>query len=502
MMMMMSLQPANNTQFSVPLRVMPRKVKEEELEVKSKEKTENLEATEPLSAEEEAKAKIKEKKAEARKKKQLEDKKHTKDLLKKVGTGVAITAGTIVTAGVGLGLGWYYHNPKLPVTGDDMIRYAGSLATMSTVEKDNLVKQFQHLELDFKKGENGIKEAITGFRKAASMSQTHKDRTLSYLFKEGGISDFLFSRDVKFKKTMANITGEIFANKEGQRNVAIFQSIGDNMTVARAIQEQSGNAVKKDDLLSYKYTVLTNNTDGGLTAETRRLPVQTSVFEAATTEVEKLLADTKSITSKNSEGFQSTDYVPNLTKSVAETLNPLLKQQGLAEIDVSTISATNLLDEKYKGFREIGSGTVAKVFLVTAKDGTTYAAKVVHPAVNKEVFPNILNRYILDLQLNEGLSHSDAVLKAMQKLGNLAQETDLAVEHKVHQHLYDNYDKGYTAVAIHKPVGLHNTSTEQVFFQEEIPGLHEINDDKHVHTLQEKAVARGCLQINGSSQPV
>ncbi len=494
-MMMMSLQPTQGSQFSSTLRVLPRKVKQEELDIAEPEatvttaKTDNLDATEPLSAEEEAKARIKEKKAEAKKKKQLEDKKHTQDLLKKVGIGVGATVGTVVTGGLLAGYLWYKHEPKLPVTGDDMIKYAGSLATMSTVEKDNLVKQFQHLELDFKKGENGIKEAITGFRKSASMSKTHKDRTLSYLFKEGGISDFLFSRDVKFKKTMANITGEIFANKEGQRNVAIFSSISNNMTVARAIQEESGTAVKKGDLTPYKYTVLTNTAEGSLTAETRRLPIQTSVFEAATTEVEKLLADTKSITSKNSEGFQSTDYLPNLTKSITETLNPLLKQKGLAEIDISTINATNLLAEGHDAFKEIGSGTVAKVFLITATDGKTYAAKVVHPAVNKDVFPNILNRYILDLQLNEGLSHSDAVLKAMQKLGNLAQETDLAVEHKVHEHLYDNYKKGYTAVAIHQPVGLHNTSTEQVFFQEEIPGLHEINDEKHEHTLQEKAVA-------------
>ena len=488
MMMMMSLQPNPNYSTNhpnvMPLRAMARKASVDEADPDTiveegglNDELAELEKEDKLQ--EAIKTKRDAKKKAENAKKEAEAKKSRQALFKKIGIGVGAVAGTVVTAGLGLGLGWYYHKPNLPVTGDDMIRYASSLSVMSTTEKNNMVKQFQHLELDFKKGESGIKEAITGFRKAASMSKTHKDRTLQYMIKEGGFWDFLTSRDVKFKKTMANITGEIFANKEGQRNVAIFSSISDNMTAAKVAQEQSGSAIKKKDAINYKYTVLANNAEGNLTAETRQLPVSTSIFEAATTEVEKLLADTQSITDNNVEGLNVADYLPNLKKSITETLNPLLKQQGLGEVDVTAITE--------KTVKELGSGTVAKVFSLVASDGKTYAAKVVHPAVNKEVFPNILNRYILDLQLNEGLSHADAVLKAMQKLGNLAQETDLAVEHKVHQHLYENYEKGFTSVAIHKALGLHNTATEQVMFQEQIQGLEQIN--KKECSPKEKAVA-------------
>ena len=482
MMMMMSLQPNPNYSTNhpnvMPLRAMARKASVEEAEqpeavadVEPEDELEQIQAT--IDKKKEAKALKNKEKAKAGRKK----------LFKQIAIGVGAVAGAVVTAGASLGAYWYFHNPKPPITGDKMIELAGNMAIMTEQQKTALVRQFEHLDLglDPAQGASGFKKWTIGIQRSSLMAKPHKDQVLRYLFTQGGVFDY-FSKPGKFKSSMANITGEIFVTKAKQKNVARYGSIAHNLEAARAKQQASGRkagTMQTADLIEWKVNLPKKDEDGQFFMETVEYPLSETLFKAVGEIATQKIGKTKGVTDRNTEGLNIADYLPAVREAVTETLNPILKQRGFKEVDVSKIT----VEEIEKKELELGSGTVAKVFRVVAEDGRSYAAKVVHPSVNKEVFPNILQREIIRLQLEaekagvKPLTHREAVLIAVEKLGNVAQETDLVVEHKVHQHLYENAQK-YATVRIHEAIGLHDKPRRQVALQEVIEGLKQIDDGK------------------------
>jgi ABC1 atypical kinase-like domain len=483
---MMALQPNNSAYFqpkAIPFNSVPRKASVEE-----SEPTEGVNEAESIDPEMDEMESIKNTLDKKKEVTALKNKKKAKadrtKLFKRIAIGVGAVAGTVVTAGVGLGAYWYCHNPKPPVTGDEMIKLAGNMATMTDQQKTALVKQFEHLNLglDPAKGAKGFKKWITGVQRSSLMAKQHKDQVVRYLFTKGGVWDYLFAKDTKFKSSMANITGEIFATKAKQKNVSRYGSIAHNLEAARAKQNQGRKAgsLEKADLIEWKVNIPKKDNNGQFVIETVEYPLSETLFKAVGEIATQKIGKIKGVTDRNTDGLNIADYLPAVKEAITETLNPLLKQRGLAEVDASKITVEMI---EQQGL-ELGSGTVAKVFRVVAEDGRSYAAKVVHPAVNKEVFPNILQREIIRLQQEAEkagvtpLSHRDAVLIAMEKLGNVAQETDLVVEHKVHQNLYENAQK-YSTVKIHEALGLHNKTGKQVAFQEVIEGLTQIDDSSN-----------------------
>ena len=494
-MMMMSLQPNPNYSTNhpnvMPLRAMARKASVEEADPDTiveegglNDELAELEKEDKLQ--EAIKTKRDAKKKAENAKKEAEAKKSRQALFKKIGIGVGAVAGIAVTAGAGLAGYWYFHTPKAAISAEELIKYAGEVANYDTDGKNRLAERFKHLNLHLDKDtkQNGFQKWWTGVTKATLMPKAQKDRVLEYLFKEGGAWQWL-TKDPKFKDSMVNITGEIFTKKSEQQDVSLLGSLASSLEIAITKAEQNkGSVGDKGPLLEFEMPIPTHDDNGHLAIETKQCKISNSEFKALGEIADEVVAENKAVLDNNKEGLKEEWYLPSLKESIEKTFNPYLKANGLGEIKLDGL----FYDEK-----ATKTGSVAKIFKVTTTEGKSYAIKVIHPSIQTEYFPNILERYILDLQQeNPTMSYSTVVAEACKKIGNLAKETTVSNEMNAQKGFCTNVELKHAIFRIHDALASHSTDKSSALLQEWVSDFRSLAD---ISNPEEKAKAKILLMF-------
>ncbi|MCX5921230.1 MAG: AarF/UbiB family protein [Candidatus Melainabacteria bacterium] len=489
MMMMMSLQPNNNYLPNNP-NVMPFKAMARKASVEEAEQPEAVADVEPEDELDKIKESLDKKKEAKALKNKEKAKAGRKKLFKQIAIGVGAVAGAVVTAGASLGAYWYFHNPKPAMTSQELIKLAGEVANYTQDEKSKLAERFKHLNLNLTAETklNGFQKWWTGVTKATLMPKAQKDRVLEYLFKENGIWDFIANKETTFKKSMVNITGEVFTNKQEQQNVSLLGTLASNLETAKMKQGQNSNdAISGQDIVEWTIASPTQDKTGkNLAIECKIQRIPEDIFKAIGEVAEESAIENEAILSSNKAGINPESYLPGLKESVEETFNKYFTSKGLGVIKIS-----ELLDDQ-----KARAGSVAKIFKVTATDGQDYAIKVIHPSIKTEYFPNILERYILDLQQkNPSWDYPTVVAEACKKIGNLAKETTVSEEMRAHQVFFENRKKGLGILQVHQALAHHSGPKSEVMLQEYIPDYTAIDErvgdsKEYVHSYEKRARAK------------